>query len=348
MQRKAIVSTFSKYWFKLILLLAPDAKNTIERQRLSIFVYTLLLLIGILPFQIAGLIGYQDEILRMINIGWFVLQFLFIAGLLTRRLRLGVALVVQLFVAQARFSTVILLSTLLPTADGLNLIWINLTFSLLAVFLSLLAHLRNIPFLLAGITIGTYIAMLCLIDNQLIVNYSPTFIFIFALTAILGKRLMDGIQELQQENVSLRNEEERIEQTIGLSKAEMLALADLTSTHNASEEDTKDFIEMLNYLTRERLFTSVARLVRIRETEIALMERVFPELSASEHEICRLILQGKKQYDVCAVLGKTKGNITSQRTHIRTKLGLKPNEKLSSELYRRLGQYYQQAARGKR
>ena len=76
-----------------------------------------------------------------------------------------------------------------------------------------------------------------------------------------------------------------------------------------------------------------------KSTQLATIAEAFPELSVSETEICRLILQGKKQSEICAILGKTQGNITSQRTHIRAKLNLKPKDNLGEALLKRLKEH---------
>jgi DNA-binding CsgD family transcriptional regulator len=61
-----------------------------------------------------------------------------------------------------------------------------------------------------------------------------------------------------------------------------------------------------------------------------------PELSPSETEICRLIIQGKKQNEICTILGKKESNISCQRTNIRRKLNLTPDENLKKALIERL------------
>lgn len=79
---------------------------------------------------------------------------------------------------------------------------------------------------------------------------------------------------------------------------------------------------------------------RIGNEEKAALNRIsaaIPGLTPSEVEIVQLILHGHKTSEICMMLGKEKGNITSQRTHIRAKLGLTdPRADLRSALIERI------------
>ena len=66
------------------------------------------------------------------------------------------------------------------------------------------------------------------------------------------------------------------------------------------------------------------------------LERVFPELSSSEREICYLILQNKKLSEIGILLNKTESNITTQRGNIRKKLGMNPSDNLQKVLEKRI------------
>jgi transcriptional regulator len=61
--------------------------------------------------------------------------------------------------------------------------------------------------------------------------------------------------------------------------------------------------------------------------------QIFPELTPSEIEICRLVILGKGLKEVCRELSKVESNITSQRRHIRIKLGLQPSDNLKKSFW---------------
>ena len=64
---------------------------------------------------------------------------------------------------------------------------------------------------------------------------------------------------------------------------------------------------------------------------------LFPELTASGREVCRLILQDKKLGEICAILDKKESNINSTRMHIRRKLNMQPSDNLRKVLQERGG-----------
>lgn len=58
----------------------------------------------------------------------------------------------------------------------------------------------------------------------------------------------------------------------------------------------------------------------------------FPELTPTELVVAALILQDKTVGDICKILHRSSGNITSHRSNIRTKLGLSKTENLKAAL----------------
>ena len=94
----------------------------------------------------------------------------------------------------------------------------------------------------------------------------------------------------------------------------------------------ESLLNMLGEDLQRNVIANVSEYLSIRETGMLEMETLFPELSVSEREVCRLILQGKQQSDICSILDKKKSNISSTRTHIRRKLGMQPSDNLRKVL----------------
>ena len=66
-------------------------------------------------------------------------------------------------------------------------------------------------------------------------------------------------------------------------------------------------------LRRKNVMNNVMQYLQTRELSKQNIERVFPELSASEQEICYLILQNRKLSEICTLLNKSESNITTQQ-----------------------------------
>ena len=76
---------------------------------------------------------------------------------------------------------------------------------------------------------------------------------------------------------------------------------------------------MMDDQSKERLFTAVNEYITQKNTQLSAINKAFPELSASEAEICRLILQGKKLSEICDnAINGTK--ISNSRNRKRTSL----------------------------
>ena len=78
--------------------------------------------------------------------------------------------------------------------------------------------------------------------------------------------------------------------------------------------------------------------LQTRELSKQNIERVFPELSASEQKICYLILQNRKLSEICTLLNKSESNITTQRANIRKKLGMSSADNLKKVLEKRIAE----------
>ena len=99
----------------------------------------------------------------------------------------------------------------------------------------------------------------------------------------------------------------------------------------------ESLLNMLGEDLQRNVIANVSEYLSIRETGMLEMETLFPELSVSEREVCRLILQGKQQSDICSILDKKESNISSTRTHIRRKLGMQPSDNLRKVVWERIG-----------
>ena len=79
----------------------------------------------------------------------------------------------------------------------------------------------------------------------------------------------------------------------------------------------------------------VYNITKYTEHHRAMLEKIadiLPELTPSELSVCRLVLEGKKQGEICSLLNKTKTNVNTHRAHIRKKLNITTNENLRDAL----------------
>lgn len=141
---------------------------------------------------------------------------------------------------------------------------------------------------------------------------------------------------MEEENRQLKKGEAELLTLLRMRKDEVKAFLSLAKK-KYDNDGTKLLMESLDKKTRYNLLTNVEEYIRERDTDLSIIEKAFPELTPSEREICRLVLQGKKLGEICTILGKTETNINSQRANVRRKLGLQPSDNLQRRLQERLG-----------
>ncbi|MEG2319906.1 MAG: LuxR C-terminal-related transcriptional regulator, partial [Mucinivorans sp.] len=110
----------------------------------------------------------------------------------------------------------------------------------------------------------------------------------------------------------------------------------LTSAQPLSQPQMREVLATVGYKVERNLRKKMIYFMEQEHIDYNKLTERLPELSPSEIEICQLILKGKKLKEICRELGKTDTNISSQRSHIRTKLGLLTDENLKTALENRL------------
>lgn len=338
---KAFSTLIGKYVHEPAQWFAKNyAKNIIERQRLSVLLLTTVGVLLIVPLNILGIPGESDPVFVKLDIAWLITIPVTMTAMLKRKISLSANLKSQLLIALTIFSAAMIYSAFHTNEDYYQvMIFRYNTLSVSMLMLSLISHFKHTTYLMSFVTLVTYLACSFISKDVYIKNQLPLFFIVFILISILGAKLLDDIKGLQTENEELRKGEESLTKLLGLGKQQASALLKLGQTKNPGEKQTIRMLGMMDDQSKERLFTAVNEYITQKNTQLSAINKAFPELSASEAEICRLILQGKKLSEICGMLNKSQGNITSQRTHIRAKLNLKPKENLNEALAKRLDLY---------
>lgn len=310
-------------------------KGLIGRQRLAVYIYsTLIVAIGI-PLNLLGWTGPENGFYTALNTAHLIVAVSLFAGYCLRRIPLTWALGTLIVATHLEIAGEMLFSAFHPSDYRMMLIVANMILATVTVMLALVAYMRYLPYIACALMMGTYIACACITQSPSLWNFSLLFVLIFSIVALLGERLVKNIHILYRENEILRQEEYAIMELLELDKKQMMAFAEL-SKGEADDVRTTELMDMIGKDARRNLYASARRQIRQEQTRMDAVKRQFPELTHSEQEICRLILQGKKLSEMCDMLHKTRGNITSQRAHIREKLGLDRKDDLKSALQKRM------------
>lgn len=161
------------------------------------------------------------------------------------------------------------------------------------------------------------------------------------MVAILGRLLNKNINSIQKEYNTLKAEEASLLKSLQMSRKELFAFAELANNDN-TEEKNGSLLSILGEKTKKNLYAAITSHMKEEKSHIEMLRSIFPELSPSELSICRLIVQDKTVSQICEILHRSSGNITSQRSSIRSKLNLDKNDNLKEILLERMRAYEEQ------
>lgn len=316
----------------------PEREESMEgRQRFSVFLYSSILLFIGIPINLLGLSGPEDMVYFWMNTVNLTVGITVFVCYGKKILTLKTALSVLLVSTQLETSAEMLVCALAPSAYHMQLIVANLVLSVVLTMLAELAYLRSLPTALSLVSMGSYTLCLLVTDSPSLKNFYILFVIVFFATCLLGEKLIRNIQKLERENAELRYDEKELLDFLRLNKEQVKAYIGFSRTESPGVEDAERLLELLDERSQRNIIRTVTDYLREKQTSLDRIAGALPELSLSEREICRLILQGKKLGEICHLLGKTENNVTAHRGHIRKKLGLTPQENLKEALEKRMG-----------
>lgn len=254
----------------------------------------------------------------------------------TRRISTATCLSAFTLIGQATLSVEMIYLSMTPTQYNLMVIVANTVLLALNTMVSMAALLERNTLVLGVATIATYIACTIISGDETLQNFTVLFVISFAIVGTVGLLVARSTHNMEEENRQLKKGEAELLTLLRMRKDEVKAFLSLAKK-KYDNDGTKLLMESLDKKTRYNLLTNVEEYIRERDTDLSIIEKAFPELTPSEREICRLVLQGKKLGEICTILGKTETNINSQRANVRRKLGLQPSDNLQRRLQERLG-----------
>lgn len=210
--------------------------------------------------------------------------------------------------------------------------------SLLLITLSLVCFLKYSPTIISVISIFTYMLCLTIDSNVVLKTFLPVYLVVLIGAIFYDLFTVRAVMNMEVENTNLRQEIMEFFYATGLDEESMSDIARI-SRESGKSEGMRELLSRMDPSIRARL---VGGLSAIRQEEDASRKSImaaFPMLTPAQVTICQLILQDKKLAEICKITGKSEGNITSQRSRIRSILELGPDDVLKDVLSERLKSY---------
>ena len=310
--------------------------NYLDRQRQWLLVcFAVMLSLGILS-NILGVSGAFDPFFTASNIVFLVVVVSSFAAYLLGKIGVVKGITFLAVATQVFIGMDILYSAFVPTLkDNTMVILINMLILAGNMFFSLAAYQARLTRWLVGIALGVYLVCVIVTGNESLRNYFFMMLLILLFISVLSLGIARNGEYLVNANKILQREEKELLQVLRINKKQIKAYVALAKERHDVKQ-TEHLLDLLGEASQKNVIDNVLQYIQTRELSKQNLERVFPELSSSEREICYLILQNKKLSEIGILLNKIESNITTQRGNIRKKLGMNPSDNLQKVLEKRI------------
>ena len=322
---------------RLSAFVSARATNNIERIRFFMLLIGMMMLLIGMVLHICGFIGTTAPVMQMLSLGGALMIVTTFALYATGKLSLLQTINVNAIASQV-FQSARIVYLAFETPDNYErTIVVNLIVSFTIVIYLVLAFVRTTPVVVTAINLATMLGVN--IYNTNVIN--DHFIILFALlqtgSCLLGYVLWKGIHTLQNEKIGYMKTQDGILEAFGMSRQELLAYLQMC---RSNKKETQSITNFFNHLD-EQSEKNIIRAVEQRKAELRLQHEnfaeIFPQLTPTELQVCRLVMNGNTLNDIARIMDKSTNNISTVRIHIRKKLQLKPGDDLK--------QYLQKAVR---
>lgn len=305
-----------------------------QQQRKMFYLSLVILLFGILFY--AFMLPFPNSHFFYLNGFTLLFTSLLSIGYFTRRVKLNTAFALILLAVHLEIGVEMVYSALLLDYPYWRaLILSNLSFAILFTLFSVAAYMPLLTLLQSLITVGAYITCACLTNGIFIKAFAFPIAIIFFVLVSYSRYQFSADKKLLNQSKQYLEEENQILSALEVNKPELLAFARLVNSSKSGEVNN-DLLDALGENTKRNLYAAVAAYMKQEQFTKDRIHEAFPELSNSEVVICSWILQDYSTNKIAEKLFRSEGNISSQRSNIRAKLGLAKGDDLKAALVARL------------
>lgn len=288
--------------------------------------------------EAVGLTGPTDTFFNYTHAEYIILSTIWLLLFFNKKINISTCLALFTAIGQLTISVEMIYVAFTPTEYNKMLIVANTVLLAMNAMVSMTVYLRWNTMILGVITIATYVICMLITDDAAMRSFLILFLITFSMISIFGLWVAKISYKMEQEYTQLKKNNADLLHILRLKKDEVMTYISLASEKH-SHDGLRVMMDRLDKKSMHNLLTNVELYLKNRDTDLKIIEKCFPELTPSERDICRLILQGKKLGEICTMLDKSESNINSQRANMRRKLGLQSSDNLMERLQLRLNEY---------
>lgn len=306
--------------------------NIIDKQRFYTYIYmTMGLIVGI-SVNLSGITGPQETFFKYANSIHLVSTISLLLLVVCHRLTINKALIILILITQLEVTAEMLFSAFTNGTYHLALIIGNTVLLSILLMLSIIAYVRYIPIVICTISIVTYGTCILITKNETILNFFIVFVLAYLVMTMMSHRFIKQFNKLEGENTDLRRQHNEMRDLFDMTEVQMQAYLSLAQEKGKSKAEVEHLMEQMGGRIRKNIRYNIHLLIEQERVDYENMEQVFPQLTITEREICRLVLEGKKLSEVSRILDKSETTISCHRSNIRAKLDLKQGDNLRKKL----------------
>lgn len=303
------------------------------KQRLVAFmIYTIVIIAGTMS-HILGITGISNDLFKILNVLYLVVTLLAVEFYVTRFITIRTALYITTNFSHLILAIETLVFTISGTPNSMPFAMGTLVLMAFNHLFSFAALLRYNSYILSGETFLVCLVCICFFQGNPVSYYICTFLLSVVMVSVLGERLAADANLLASRDARYKKHEEEIALRMRTNWEEIDACMQLAQNRMSSKHINQT-LEKIRPMQVGNLVHNVNTFMKERQERLDDLSQLFPGLTPSEIAICKLIMQDKKQGEICALLHKTKGNVNTQRAHIRKKLDIPAEESLADALHR--------------
>lgn len=150
-------------------------------------------------------------------------------------------------------------------------------------------------------------------------------VFLSVVTMCYAFAVSFMLEHLLVENVALRNDMKAVLKLLRISREELVVLLQLVRGSGSDDVRARELISQLKEETKANVVSVAHCIESDRLLAVGDFEGLFPQLTPTEIEVCRLVVKGGALKDIARVMGKSISNVSTVRGNVRRKLGLAPD-----------------------
>ena len=286
-----------------------DDKTSINQLLTAIFIYSSI-------FFAAGLT--YDIVLYTLDAKWFLL-----AANTAALLMMGVVFAVY---AAGKTDSDIVYEGIVNGPDASFTVLLGMCICALPIIMASLTGIRAAPVIITLIIICSYSVSAILIGDEKLFLCMPILMLIYTGAPIALKSIVILSRRLEREKIEITREKSEFLRIMNI-EAERFKLIGAHGTREAAK-----LMDELDAKVRDTLVSQVKHVIHSEEMVREAIRKRHPELTDAEAEVALLIVKDKTVSEICEIRHVSPSTVTSIRSRLRKKAGLRPEESLKSHL----------------